>query len=108
MIKASEKNDDSFQVREKVAPNKHYETQRSFVKFFSTKRKSKRKRLKLCKPDAEEMKKISVNLGKFTPSICAVCLLVFFFFFFFFFKRTMAQEMKYLGNSVVPAAIGYM
>ena len=46
MIKASEKDDDSFQVGEKVAPNKHYETQRSFVKFFLYKEKVKEEKVK--------------------------------------------------------------
>ena len=44
--KIEKENHQDFEVKEKFAPNKHFETQRKSIKFYSTKRKSVRKRLK--------------------------------------------------------------
>lgn len=70
-VRTCEKSEVKFEVRETVMSNKRFEAQR---KFYSTKRKPGKSRLKLRKPDSKQSEEIKLKLSQVTPNVCAVCL----------------------------------
>ncbi|XP_076445334.1 uncharacterized protein LOC143283108 [Babylonia areolata] len=94
-LRTCDKPDVKFEVKEPVTGNKHFEAQR---KFYATKRKPGRSRLRLSKPDSKQTEEIKLKLSQITPNVCAVCLC----------KEDKALLKKYFGDSVTHVKVGYM
>jgi len=71
--KMNDSQEHNFLIKQKFAGNSHFKTQRCTT-FFSMKRKSGRKRLKLTKPDRKDIEAFTKHLSQITPNICLICL----------------------------------